>query len=54
MKYVLRPMTTPQQPRVRSKKKARRTKQLAAWRANKAENPSPKAAEGRDKAKKSA
>jgi hypothetical protein len=26
-------MTTPQEPRVRLKQKARRTKQLAAWRA---------------------
>jgi hypothetical protein len=29
-------MTTPQDPPVRRKQKARRTKQLAAWRAKKA------------------
>jgi hypothetical protein len=27
-------MTTPQNPRRRNRQKARRTKQLAAWRAN--------------------
>ncbi len=40
-------MTTPQQPRVRRKQKARRSKQLAAWRENKAastvEAPAPAA-----------
>jgi hypothetical protein len=30
-------MTTPQDPPVRRKQKARRAKQLAAWRAKKAE-----------------
>jgi hypothetical protein len=39
VKYIARPMTTPQQPRVRRKAKTRRTKQLAAWRAKKAETP---------------
>lgn len=43
--YIARPMTTPQQPRVRNKVKARRSKQLAAWRAKKAET-SPNPAEG--------
>jgi hypothetical protein len=42
-------MTTPQQPRVRRKAKARRSKQLAAWRAKKAETPSTKVAEGTPK-----
>jgi hypothetical protein len=46
--YIARPMTTPQQPRVRNKVKARRSKQLAAWRAKNAEA-SPKPAEGAGK-----
>jgi hypothetical protein len=32
-------MTTPQDPPVRRKQKARRAKQLAAWRAKAAEKP---------------
>jgi hypothetical protein len=32
-------MTTPQDPGVRRKQKARRTKQLAAWREKNAESP---------------
>jgi hypothetical protein len=44
-------MTTAQDPPVRRKQKARRTKQLAAWRAKHAEKSAPAAAEG--KAKKS-
>ena len=39
-------MTTPQQPAVRRKQKARRSKQLAAWRAKtSAKKTTPKAAE---------
>jgi len=38
-------MTTPQQPARRRKQKARRTKQLAAWRAKDATTKSAKAAE---------
>jgi hypothetical protein len=34
-------MTTPQDPPVRNKQKKRRTKQLAAWRAKKAEGAAP-------------
>ena len=34
--YGARPMTTPQDPGRRRKEKARRTKQLAAWRDKKA------------------
>ncbi len=40
-------MTTPQDPGVRRKQKARRSKQLAAWRVKKAESgaqPAPSAA----------
>ena len=40
---VRRPMTTPQDPPVRRKQKIRRTKQLAAWRAKKAEEAATKA-----------
>ena len=36
MNYKARPMTTPQEPGRRRKEKARRTKQLAAWRDKKA------------------
>ncbi|HEY8041831.1 MAG TPA: hypothetical protein VIF15_18635 [Polyangiaceae bacterium] len=49
-------MTTPQQPRVRRKQKARRTKQLAEWRGKqpaKAE-PAAKADKGAKPAKKTA
>jgi len=35
--YGARPMTTPQDPGRRRKEKARRSKQLAAWRSKKAE-----------------
>jgi hypothetical protein len=38
-------MTVPQQPAVRRKQKARRTKQLAAWREKNADKKTPKAAE---------
>jgi hypothetical protein len=37
-------MTTPQDPGVRRKQKARRSKQLAAWRTKKAESPATPAA----------
>jgi hypothetical protein len=37
-------MTTPQDPPVRRKQKARRSKQLAAWRAKKAEGGAAKPA----------
>jgi hypothetical protein len=40
-------MTTPQDPPVRRKQKARRTKQLQEWRAKKAEKPA--AAQGNSK-----
>ena len=36
-------MTTPQQPAVRRKQKARRTKQLDAWRAKNSAKKEPKA-----------
>jgi len=36
MNYGARPMTTPQDPGRRRKEKARRSKQLAAWRDKKA------------------
>ena len=36
MNYKARPMTTPQDPGRRRKEKARRSKQLAAWREKKA------------------
>jgi len=36
--YGARPMTTPQDPGRRRKEKARRTKQLDAWRSKKAES----------------
>jgi hypothetical protein len=42
LNYGARPMTTPQNPPVRRKQKARRSKQLAEWRAKnpkKAEKP---------------
>ena len=45
LNYGARPMTTPQQPAVRRKQKARRTKQLAAWRSKNAEK-AKKAADG--------
>jgi len=38
-------MTVPQQPAVRRKQKARRSKQLAAWREKNADKKAPKAAE---------
>jgi hypothetical protein len=38
-------MTVPQQPAVRRKQKARRTKQLAAWREKNADKKTPKAAD---------
>jgi hypothetical protein len=37
-------MTTPQDPGRRRKEKARRSKQLAAWRSKKAEGASPEPA----------
>jgi hypothetical protein len=37
-------MTTPQDPGVRRKQKARRSKQLAAWRVKKAESGAAQAA----------
>jgi hypothetical protein len=40
MNYGARPMTTPQDPGRRRKEKARRSKQLAAWRSKKAEGAS--------------
>jgi hypothetical protein len=42
-------MTTPQDPPVRRKQKARRAKQLAAWRAKKAETAPVKGAEAAKK-----
>jgi hypothetical protein len=36
-------MTTPQDPPVRRKQKARRAKQLQQWRAKNAEKPAPEA-----------
>jgi hypothetical protein len=42
-------MTTPQDPPVRRKQKARRTKQLAAWRLKKAESAPAKSAEATKK-----
>ncbi|MDP9036977.1 MAG: hypothetical protein M3O50_19440 [Myxococcota bacterium] len=45
-------MTTPQDPGVRRKQKARRSKQLAAWRVKKAANPaSPKQDENKTASK---
>jgi hypothetical protein len=51
MNYGARPMTTPQDPGRRRKEKARRSKQLAAWRSKKAEGgaaPAPSAAKKTD------
>jgi hypothetical protein len=45
-------MTTPQNPPVRRKQKARRTKQLAAWREKKAATEATKAPETKAAAKK--
>ena len=42
--YTRRAMTTPQNPAVRRKQKARRSKQLAAWREKNADQEEPKAA----------
>jgi hypothetical protein len=39
-------MSTPQNPGVRRKQKARRTKQLAQWRAKKAAATAPSTAQG--------
>jgi hypothetical protein len=44
LNYIARPMTTPQNPGVRRKQKARRTKQLAAWRVKNAETAAAKPA----------
>ena len=38
-------MTVPQQPAVRRKQKARRSKQLAAWREKNSDKKTPKATE---------